>query len=157
MSSCIKCAFNNDVVACNEQDHLTLNCHNFDDGNFVWERCSDFQGRVKDNNTKEVKQMILSTDSAERKNTPITSGVMDYFPLALVEVSKCSKAGNDQHNLGQALHWDKSKSTDHADCISRHLIDRGSFDTDGIRHSAKLAWRALALLQIEMENEKVKK
>ena len=95
--------------------------------------------------------MLLSTDPAERKAMPITSGVLDYFPLAIAEVAKCSKAGNDQHNPGQPLHWEKSKSTDHADCIARHLIDRGTFDTDGIRHSAKLAWRALAALQTELE------
>ena len=99
------------------------------------------------------KQMLLPTDSQERKGIPITTGVLDYFPLAIAEVAKCSKAGNDQHNPGQPLHWAKGKSTDHADCIPRHLIDRGAFDTDGIRHSAKLAWRALALLQIELENE----
>ena len=99
------------------------------------------------------KQMLLPTDSQERKGIPITTGVLDYFPLAIAEVAKCSKAGNDQHNPGQPLHWAKGKSTDHADCIPRHLIDRGTFDTDGIRHSAKLAWRALALLQIELENE----
>ena len=100
--------------------------------------------------------MILSTDSKERKNTPITSGVLDYFPLAIAEVAKASKAGNDQHHQGKPLFWDKTVSTDHADCIGRHLIDRGTFDTDGIRHSAKLAWRALALLQIEMESEQQK-
>lgn len=99
----------------------------------------------------ESRQMLLSTDAAERKATPITTGVLDYFPLALAEVAKCSKAGNDQHNPGKPLHWAKEKSTDHADCIARHLIDRGSRDTDGVRHSAKLAWRALALLQIELE------
>lgn len=98
------------------------------------------------------KPMLLSDDPAERKATPITSGVLDYFPLALAAVAQCSKAGNDQHNPGQPLHWAKEKSTDHADCIARHLIDRGSFDTDGIRHSAKLAWRALAQLQIELES-----
>ena len=98
------------------------------------------------------KQM-LPTDPQERKGIPITTGVLDYFPLAIAEVAKCSKAGNDQHNPGQPLHWARDKSTDHADCIPRHLIDRGAFDTDGIRHSAKLAWRALALLQIELENE----
>lgn len=99
----------------------------------------------------ESRQMLLSTDADERKATPITTGVLDYFPLALAEVAKCSKAGNDQHNPGKPLHWAKEKSTDHADCIARHLIDRGSRDTDGVRHSAKLAWRALALLQIELE------
>jgi len=101
----------------------------------------------------ESKPMLLSSDPMQRKGMPITTGVLDYFPLALAEVAMCSKAGNDQHNPGQPLHWAKEKSTDHADCIVRHLIDRGAFDTDGIRHSAKLAWRALAQLQLELEAE----
>jgi len=100
------------------------------------------------------KQMLLTTDAAARKAMPIATGVLDYFPLALAEVATLSKAGNDQHNPGQPLHWDKTKSTDHADCIVRHLIDRGARDTDGMRHSAKLAWRALALLQTELEAER---
>ena len=107
--------------------------------------------------SKPDTKMLLSTDSAERKQMPITTGFLDYFPLAVAEVAKCSKAGNDQHHPGKALHWDKSKSTDHADCIARHLIDRDSYDTDGIRHSVKLAWRALAYLQIQLENEKAGK
>ena len=97
--------------------------------------------------------MILSEDPAVRKSTPITTGVLDYFPRALAAVAQCSKAGNDQHNPGQPLHWAKEKSTDHADCITRHLIDRKTVDTDGIRHAAKLAWRALALLETLLENE----
>lgn len=98
-------------------------------------------------------EMILPTDAQERKQIPITTGVLDYFPLAIAEVAKCSWAGNQQHHPDKELHWDKTKSTDHADCIARHLVDRGKFDTDGQRHSAKLAWRALALLQLELENE----
>lgn len=98
-------------------------------------------------------EMVLPTDAQERKQIPITTGVLDYFPLAIAEVAKCSWAGNQQHHPDKELHWDKTKSTDHADCIARHLIDRGKFDTDGQRHSAKLAWRALALLQLELEEE----
>jgi hypothetical protein len=97
--------------------------------------------------------MILPTDPAERKNLPLTTGLLDYFPLALAEVAKVSKAGNEQHHPGKPLHWAKEKSTDHADCIPRHLIDRYSRDTDGQRHAAKMAWRALAFLQILLENE----
>ena len=104
----------------------------------------------------EKVDMLLPTDAQERKQIPIVSGVLDYFPLAIAEVAKCSKAGNDQHHPGEPLFWDKTKSTDHADCIGRHLIDRGKFDTDGQRHSAKLAWRALALLQLELEKENMK-
>ncbi len=99
--------------------------------------------------------MLLPESSAERKAIPITSGVLDYFPLALIEVAKTSKAGNDQHHPGKPLHWDRTKSLDHADCITRHLLERGTIDTDGIRHSAKVAWRALALLHTEMENENI--
>lgn len=99
--------------------------------------------------------MSLPTDPKARKALPITTGVLDYFPDALAAVAACSKAGNDQHNPGQPLHWAREKSTDHADCIARHLIERGTIDAaDGIRHSAKLAWRALALLQVEIENER---
>jgi hypothetical protein len=95
----------------------------------------------------------LPQDSKQRKDAPITSGVLDYFPLALAEVARVSKAGNDQHNPGQYLHWARGKSSDHADCIVRHLIERGTVDTDGMRHAAKVAWRALALLQEELEAE----
>lgn len=97
---------------------------------------------------------MLPTDSKERKEVPIVSGVLDYFPDAIAEVARVSVAGNNQHNPGQPLHWSKDKSTDHADCIGRHLIERGTIDTDGMRHSAKLAWRALANLQIELERER---
>lgn len=91
--------------------------------------------------------------SAERKQTPIATGVLDYFPDALAAVAQLSKWGNDKHNPGEPLHWAREKSTDHADCIARHLIGRGTRDADGQRHSASLAWRALALLQLEIEAE----
>jgi len=97
--------------------------------------------------------VALPEDADGRKETPICTGVMDYFPAALAEVARVSKAGNDQHNPGQPLHWARGKSVDHADCIARHLVQRGTKDTDGQRHSAKVAWRALALLQEELEAE----
>ena len=98
--------------------------------------------------------MSLPTDASARKNVPLATGCIDYFPDALAAVAECSKAGNEQHNPGQPLHWDKSKSTDEADALMRHFTERGTFDTDGIRHSAKVAWRALALLQREIDAAK---
>lgn len=100
--------------------------------------------------------MPLPTDAKSRKQYPVASGVLDYFPNALVEVAGVSFQGNEQHNPGTPLHWDRSKSTDEADALMRHFIDRGKFDTDGQRHSAKVAWRALALLEKEIEGEKEK-
>lgn len=94
----------------------------------------------------------LPVDSASRKNVPITSGVLDYFPAALAAVAAVSKAGNDKHNPGEPMHWARGKSMDQADCIARHLIERGGIDPEtGMRYSAQLAWRALAMLQIELE------
>lgn len=92
-----------------------------------------------------------------RKGRPLVRGLLDYFPDALLAVAEVSRIGNDQHNPGQELHWARGKSSDHADCIVRHLIDRGTLDTDEGRHSAKVAWRALALLQEEIEDEKISK
>jgi len=93
----------------------------------------------------------MPIDGKERKKFPVCTGVIDYFPDALVAISEVSRQGNEQHNPGEPLHWAKDKSMDHADCIMRHLLERGTNDVDGLRHTAKLAWRALALLQIEIE------
>jgi hypothetical protein len=95
----------------------------------------------------------LPAKAADRKLVPLATGVLDYFPDALVAVAGVSYVGNEQHNPGQKLHWDRAKSTDEADCLARHFLQRGTRDNDGIRHSAKVAWRALALLQKEIEAE----
>lgn len=93
----------------------------------------------------------LPADAQARKNIPLSEGCLDYFPDALAAVAELSKKGNDQHNPGEPLHWSRSKSGDHANTILRHMVDRGTIDTDKVRHSTKVAWRALAQLQIEIE------
>lgn len=89
-----------------------------------------------------------------RKQYPLYSGLLKYFPDALMEVSHVSFVGNEQHNKGEHMHWDRSKSTDEADALMRHLLQAGTIDEDGLRHTAKVAWRALALLQKELEKDK---
>lgn len=96
-------------------------------------------------------------DGKERKKYPVGTGVLDYFPDALVAVGNVSFVGNEQHNPGEPLHWAREKSTDEADALIRHFLQRGGTDTDGIRHSAKMAWRALALLQKEIEADEATK
>ena len=96
----------------------------------------------------------MKKEAQQRKAIPIYSGVLKYFPLALKELAKVSQAGNDQHHKGKPLHWDRTKSTDELDALTRHLVDHASghiFDTDGQRHLAKCAWRALAMLEKELE------
>ena len=93
----------------------------------------------------------LPTDASERKTIPIATGFIDYFPLAIIAVAELSRIGNDQHNPGKPLHWDRSKSGDESDALMRHFLQRGTVDTEKVRHSTKVAWRALALLQKELE------
>jgi hypothetical protein len=95
--------------------------------------------------------MSLPADSKARKGIPIVSGVLDFFPDAIAYVAIVSKCGSEKHNPGEPLRWSREKSNDHADCIGRHLVERGGFDKDGLRHSGMLAWRALANLQLELE------
>lgn len=97
--------------------------------------------------------MALVTDAKERKECPVFSGVLRYFPDAIAEVARLSKIGNDQHNPGERLHWARGKSTDELDALTRHLIDAGTRDVDGMWHDTKIAWRALANLQKRLEDE----
>ena len=89
----------------------------------------------------------------ERKDTPVYSVLIKYFPDAIKEIARASKIGNDQHLPGQPLHWDRTKSSDNEDALVRHLIDHGvnPMDDDGILHLTKVAWRALASLQVYLD------
>lgn len=113
------------------------------------------QGGIKftENPIKFTSRLQEEAVKERRKQMPVFSGVLNYFPDAIRELSKVSYVGNQQHNPDKPLHWDRSKSGDELDALARHLLEAGTIDTDGIRHSAKVAWRALANLQKEIENE----
>ncbi len=115
------------------------------------------------------KTTALPTDSKARKGVPLFSGLDRYFPDALAEVARLSKLGNDKHNPNQPLHWSREKSSDHADCIRRHLLDAHEemFETpcgaivgiaidhdDNVLHAVKVAWRALAHAQLAIESRR---
>lgn len=112
----------------------------------------------------------LPTDSAARKGFPIFSGCIAYFAAALAGVARWSKLGNDKHNPGEPMHHARGKSTDHRDCIPRHLMDLADIEAAVARREPEfsreewpavraaavaaildeadaLAWRALALSQ----------
>ena len=98
--------------------------------------------------------MSLPTSDQERKALPIFDGVLLYFPDAIVEVARVSKAGNDQHNPGQPMHWARGKSMDQRNTALRHMLDDATGtvkDIDGTYHLAKAAWRLLAALQLRIE------
>jgi hypothetical protein len=98
--------------------------------------------------------MSLPTDDKARKALPIFRGPLMYFPDALLALAAVCKAGNDQHNPGEPLHWAREKSTEQMDTALRHMIDHGTgtvVDIDGTYHLAKAAWRLLAELQLTIE------
>ena len=100
-------------------------------------------------------------------------GLLGYFPAALFEVAAHSLDSDRKHNPGSTTgpFWTRGKSSDHEDCIMRHLIDAGprrgllaklpawllaripgSTARDAKRYHLRcLAWRALALLQEDCE------
>lgn len=98
--------------------------------------------------------------SLGRKQTPIATGVLGYFPDAIAEVAKVSFIGNEKHNPGEPLHWARGKSADQTDAALRHIMDyvTGSRrDVDGSHVLAQAAWRVLAELQLAIEKEKASK
>jgi hypothetical protein len=99
------------------------------------------------------------SDAAERKASPVYSGFVKYFPLAMFAVAQLSRSSNEKHNPGQPLHWSKDKSNDHADCMARHLAELDAYDGEADHdyhylHAVKMAWRAMANLQTVLETGK---
>jgi hypothetical protein len=104
-----------------------------------------------------ARPRTLPTPSADadRKAIPVWTGCVRYFPSALLEVAKVSKAGNDQHNPGQPLHWAQGKSMNQQDTAMRHLLDADAVEgtPDELSHLAQAAWRVLARLQLACQRE----
>jgi hypothetical protein len=108
---------------------------------------------------------MLPTDAQERKRIPVYSGFVCYFPDAIVEVAKLSQEGNDQHNPGQRLFWNRAKSGDEMDALCRHMLDGArelQHIDERILHQRAVAWRAMANLQKlceerENQNPKIQK
>ena len=124
------------------------------EGSAFWEAVHTGERTTVRDTIFPVQVDIKEDVDKQRKETPIFSGVLMYFPDAIKEVAQCSFIANEQHNAGEPMHWAKHKSPNHAESLMRHLMEVGTVDTDGIRHATKVAWRSLALLQIEIENGK---
>jgi ribosomal protein L7/L12 len=64
----------------------------------------------------------LPNESKMRYHYPISSGCLAYFPAALAGVAKHSYIGGAKYNDGALVHL-RYISTEHLDCIGRHLLD----------------------------------
>lgn len=85
---------------------------------------------------------LFPEDSAARKEYPVFSGFVQYFPSAIAAIARHSYLGNKKHNPGQPLHHDRAKSDDEADAQLRHIME-GDY--------IGMGWRAMSLLQKHLE------
>lgn len=99
--------------------------------------------------------MALPTDSAARKAIPLGTFLLTYFPDAFVAMARLSAVANDKHNPNEPMHWSREKSTDHLDCLMRHLMEHDKVDPeDSELHIVKVAWRACAMAQLALEKHR---
>ena len=150
----VRCAYDNGIYAI---ENLEINC----DSDYDWylifdnrDKCllsygDNFAKIIEYKETKVIRRM-------KRKEIPLYSGLLTYLPEALNHVANCSYVCNEQHNPNEPLHWAKEKSKEHPDSMMRHLADhkKNPIDDDGVLHLAKVAWRALANLEIYLEEQK---
>lgn len=106
----------------------------------------------------QPRRTTLPADSAERKRIPLYRGLLRYFPAALAAAANVSMRGNEKHNPGEEMHHARGKSSDHGDCILRHLADLDAdyghgagYDEDGVAQVGYIVWRACALAQEWLE------
>lgn len=95
---------------------------------------------------------IFGLDSKLRKETPIFRGLLMYFPYACAAVARLSYKANEKHNPGEDMHWSRDRSSDHRDCVVRHIMEVDHLDDEcGELAEVQAAWRALAVAQIAIE------
>lgn len=92
------------------------------------------------------------------EKVPLYTVIFKQFPKALIEVAKCSQAGNKKYNLD--VDWYNFKRVKNAqfqykNAAIRHLMEDG-YNEDmkeygEILHSSQAIWNLLAALELELE------
>lgn len=99
------------------------------------------------------KQPPAELFPGNRKDYPIFTGLLMYFPNACAAVAHCSLVMNEQHNPGQPMHWAKDKSIGTGDEAVRHLMDAAHGTPPQVvagrevEHAANAAWRQMEFLE----------
>lgn len=101
----------------------------------------------------ELNRMSKLGVKDDTEKSPVTRGVLQYFPRALEEVAKVSAAGAKKYAWNG---WETVPDgiTRYSDALGRHLLaeaqsayDDGP-DGTGCLHAAQVAWNALARLEL---------
>jgi hypothetical protein len=119
---------------------------------------------------------LFPADDKARKNLPIWKMVTGYFPKALREVTRVCVANNVRYNPNRKpadINWARGESTDQLGSLFRHAleytVDRHVFedcppeivaacgeDFRQVYVLAEAAWRALAALELCIEEQEAK-
>lgn len=107
---------------------------------------------MDENETSEAQHTPGFKD--DRAKPKVWQGIIRYFPLAIREVSHLSELGSYKYTWGGWAHVEDGR-TRYSDALGRHLVDEcldanGIDPSDGIYHDVKIAWNALARLEIRL-------
>ncbi len=83
-------------------------------------------------------------------------GALNYFPLAIAEVSKVSEVGANKYSWKG---WEKVPDgfVRYSDALARHLLaeEHEEIDADTqMYHAAQVAWNALARLELLLRSKR---
>jgi hypothetical protein len=115
---------------------------------------------IRRNDAREAQRSPLPLTDKERKALPVLTFLCEYFPDAIVELTKLCVAGNIQHNPELAptdIKWAREKSADQLNTAFRHIFERKCGivkDTDGQFHAIKAMWRCGAQAQLDIEESR---
>lgn len=117
---------------------------------------------------------LFPKDDKARKNLPVFRMIAGYFPKALREITRVCVANNVRYNPDRKpadINWARGKSTDQLGSLFRHLLE---YEVDGqvfeelppevkaatgderVYVLAEAAWRALAALELCIEEQEAK-
>ena len=90
---------------------------------------------------------------------PVFRGLLAYFPRALEEVAKVSKAGADKYGSYGTWVGVENARGHYRDALGRHLLkveSEGPIDKEtGCLHEAMIAWNALAALELLLHEKAI--
>lgn len=111
--------------------------------------------KERDPNGFDLKQPGAKADA---KKAPVLQGALQYFPRAIMEISRVSEIGANKYSWKG---WEKVPDGPNrfGNALARHILYEaieGEFDRDtGCLHAAQEAWNALARLELILrEKEK---
>lgn len=113
----------------------------------------------------------LPANDKARKGLPLFKQITRYFPKALREITKVSVVNNVRYNPDREpfdINWNRGKSVDQLGSCFRHMLERevdgkifdnvpsDTAEVTGITRIyvlAEIAWRALAALEVEIDEQ----